>query len=161
QDRRAALRVDAEAARGAARRHGRERRASGRARVSRTAGSSAGNAERIRAAFQPRLEALVCGDCGASWDLSEPRATCPACGRPLLARYGLKAIGAEVRRDELGRYGSDLWRYRAVLPFAEGFPLVRLGEGGTPLRPLPHLAEELEIERLWLKEEAGNPTHSF
>ena len=119
------------------------------------------SADRIRTAFQPRLQGLVCGDCGASWDLSEPRATCPACARPLLARYDLKAIAAEVHRAELGRYGSDLWRYRAMLPFAADFPLVRLGEGGTPLRPLPHLAEDLEIERLWLKEEAGNPTHSF
>lgn len=111
--------------------------------------------------FQPRLSDLTCGDCGAAWDLSEPRATCPACGRPLLARYDLERIAAETRREDLGRFGTDLWRYRAVLPFAADFALVRLGEGGTPLRPLPHLAEDLEVEQLWLKEEAGNPTHSF
>jgi threonine synthase len=121
----------------------------------------AGLGARPATAFQPRLLGLVCGDCGTSWDLSEPRATCGACGRPLLARYDLASIARETRREELGRFGTDLWRYRAVLPFAADFPLVRLGEGGTPLRPLPHLAEDLEVERLWLKEEAGNPTHSF
>ena len=112
-------------------------------------------------AFQRHLEGLVCGDCGSACDLSQPRGTCPACGRPLLARYDLHAVAAEVRRDDLGRFGSDLWRYRALLPFAPDFPLVRLGEGGTPLRPLPHLAEDLGLEELWLKDEAGNPTHSF
>src|SRR5207249_6915428 len=41
------------------------------------------------------------------------------------------------------------------------FPAVRLGEGGTPLLPLPRLAGALGMNRLWLKEEAGNPTQSF
>src|SRR5262249_26916479 len=58
-------------------------------------------------------------------------------------------------------YGTDLWRYRAVLPFAPAFPVVRLGEGGTPLLPLPRLAEALGLARLWLKEESPNPTQSF
>ena len=79
----------------------------------------------------------------------------------MLARYDLERIGREVSRDSLGRFGSDLWRYRAVLPFAPDFPAVRLGEGGTPLLPLPRLAADLDVSELWLKEEAGNPTHSF
>ena len=68
---------------------------------------------------------------------------------------------AEVPREALGRYGTDLWRYRAVLPFAADFEAVRLGEGGTPLLPLPRAAESVGLERLWLKEEGGNPTGSF
>jgi len=38
---------------------------------------------------------------------------------------------------------------------------VRLGEGGTPLLPLPRLAQTLGVRELWLKDEAGNPTSSF
>lgn len=86
---------------------------------------------------------------------------CAACGRPLVARYDLARIRAEVPRGSLGRYGTDLWRYRAVLPFAAAFPAVRLGEGGTPLLPLPRVAESLGVEALWMKEESGNPTQSF
>src|SRR5205814_2883137 len=59
------------------------------------------------------------------------------------------------------RFGSDLWRYRAFLPFADTFVAVRLGEGGTPLLPLHLLARELGLAGLWVKEESPNPTQSF
>ena len=100
--------------------------------------------------FNPALSHLECFDCGAHADLTVPRSTCPACGRPLVARYDLARIRAEVPRESLGRYGTDLWRYRVVLPFAPAFPAVRLGEGGTPLLPLPRLAETLGMDTLWM-----------
>ncbi len=112
-------------------------------------------------AFNPGLQALDCPACGGSFDLSEPRSVCPACGQPLLARYDLARVRREVPRDSLAGSGADLWRYRAVLPFAADFPLVRLGEGGTPLLPLPRIARELGLGELWLKEESPNPTQSF
>jgi len=111
--------------------------------------------------FNPALTHLECFDCGARADLSAPRSTCPSCGRPLVARYDLARIRADVPRDSLGRYGTDLWRYRVVLPFASAFPVVRLGEGGTPLLPLPRLADGLGMDALWMKEESPNPTQSF
>ncbi len=113
------------------------------------------------ARFNPALRALECFDCGATCDLSAPRTTCPACGRPLVARYDLERVRASVSRDRLGAFGSDLWRYRAVLPFADGFAPVRLGEGGTPLLPIERLGESAGVAELWLKEESGNPTQSF
>ncbi len=111
--------------------------------------------------FQPHVAGLECGSCGARCDLSRPRNVCPACGKPVLVRYDLDAIAREVKRDALGRFGSDLWRYRAVLPFAPDAPLVRLGEGGTPLLPLPGIGRELDLAGLWIKEESPNPTQSF
>ncbi len=114
-----------------------------------------------QARFNPALETLECFDCGAACDLSGPRTTCPSCGRPLVARYDLARVRASVPRERLGEYGSDLWRYRAVLPFAPEFPAVRLGEGGTPLLPVGRLADATGVAELWLKEESGNPTQSF
>lgn len=114
-----------------------------------------------RSPFRTTLLALDCHDCGATHDLSAPRRVCESCGRPLVARYDLARIRDEVPRDSLGRFGTDLWRYRALLPFADEFPAVRLGEGGTPLLPLPRLGEDTGVGRLWLKAEAGNPTQSF
>lgn len=111
--------------------------------------------------FGPHLLALECPACGRSHDLGAPRSVCEGCGGPLVARYDLARVRASVRRDELGRFGTDLWRYRAVLPFAADFPAVRLGEGGTPLLPLADLAAELGLAELWLKDEAPNPTQSF
>jgi len=86
---------------------------------------------------------------------------CEGCGGPLTARYDLARVRAEVDRDSLGRFGTDLWRYRAVLPFAPDFPAVRLGEGGTPLLPLAGIGSSLDLGGLWLKEEGPNPTQSF
>ena len=114
-----------------------------------------------RAAFNPHLQAFECAGCGARHPVGPPVAVCTACGRPLVARYDLDAVRASAARDDLHRYGSDLWRYRVVLPFAADVPLVRLGEGGTPLLPLATLGAELGVAELWLKEEGGNPTHSF
>jgi threonine synthase len=38
---------------------------------------------------------------------------------------------------------------------------VTLGEGGTPLLAVPRLADALRVDRLWVKDEAPNPTSSF
>jgi threonine synthase len=111
--------------------------------------------------FNPHLTTLHCPACDTRCDLTRPRSVCPACGQPLVATYDLAAIRGQVPRDTLSRFGSDLWRYRAVLPFAPDFAAVRLGEGGTPLVPCPRAATALGIRELWLKDESGNPTQSF
>jgi len=115
----------------------------------------------VPSAFNPFLAALDCPACGGSCDLATPRTVCPACGQPLLARYDLAGVRRGVPRESLARFGTDLWRYRAVLPFAADFPVVRLGEGGTPLLPMGRLARDLGLDALWLKEESPNPTQSF
>jgi len=51
-------------------------------------------------------------------------------------------------------------RYRDRLPFAEGDPVVTLGEGSTPLIHAPALSEVVGAE-VWLKYEGLNPTGSF
>jgi threonine synthase len=55
----------------------------------------------------------------------------------------------------------DMWRYAPVLPLLDGEAPVSLGEGLTPLHELPHVASELGIKRLWVKDEGLNPTASF
>src|SRR5476649_988285 len=51
-------------------------------------------------------------------------------------------------------------RYRDRLPFADGDPIVTLGEGSTPLVPAPRISERAGAE-VWLKLEGANPTGSF
>jgi threonine synthase len=111
--------------------------------------------------WNPALLGFDCLACGARVGADEGHAVCPTCGKPLVARYDIERVGREVGRDTLDRFGHDLWRYRAVLPFAAGFEPIALGEGGTPLIPLPRLARSLGVRALWLKEESGNPTQSF
>ncbi|CAN5210738.1 threonine synthase [soil metagenome] len=51
-------------------------------------------------------------------------------------------------------------RYRDRLPFADGDPVVTLGEGDTPLVHAPHISELVDAE-VWLKLDGTNPTGSF
>ena len=51
-------------------------------------------------------------------------------------------------------------RYRDRLPFADGDPVVALGEGSTPVVHAPSLSERVGAE-VWLKIEGANPTGSF
>lgn len=54
-----------------------------------------------------------------------------------------------------------MWRYYAAMPILDGEHPVTLGEGMTPLIELPHLAAEVGVRRLWVKDEGLNPTASF
>jgi threonine synthase len=54
-----------------------------------------------------------------------------------------------------------MWRYSAMLPLGAGESPVSLGEGATPLHELPALAHAVGVGRLWVKDEALNPTASF
>lgn len=54
-----------------------------------------------------------------------------------------------------------MWRYHAAMPVLAGEQRVTLGEGMTPLAELPHLATEVGVRRLWVKDEGLNPTASF
>jgi threonine synthase len=51
-------------------------------------------------------------------------------------------------------------RFREHLPFADGDPVVTIGEGSTPLVHAPHLSEQVGAE-VHLKLEGANPTGSF
>jgi threonine synthase len=53
-----------------------------------------------------------------------------------------------------------LWRYADFLPVATP-PRPALDAGNTPLLRADRLAEALELEELWIKNDAANPTHSF
>jgi threonine synthase len=103
---------------------------------------------------------LECPGCGQAYSGREAVNFC-ACGRPLLARYNLASIKRHVRRSDFALRRRDLWRYRELLPVLDEANIVRLGEGGTPLLPLPTLGRRLGLRHLYLKEEGCNPTGSF
>jgi threonine synthase len=109
----------------------------------------------------PYLTHLECTACRARLDPDRSRGLCPTCARPLAARYDLAAVRRAVdRRDLAGRVPS-MWRYREVLPLGPDAEPVSLGEGFTPLLPLPALARAHGLGALWVKDESGNPTGSF
>lgn len=97
---------------------------------------------------------LHCSTCDASAAI-ERASLCPACGQPLFARY------ASVPRATALAARWDMWRYAPFLPLLEGEAPVTLGEGLTPLIESPSLAAAVGVGRLWIKDEAQNPTASF
>ena len=102
--------------------------------------------------------AAACG--AAPPDPEQPQHLC-ACGSPLLARYDLQALARTWPRTALGGRPPTLWRYREVLPAADGGAPVSLGEGFTPLLHVPRLGAALGMDRLHVKDESANPTNSF
>jgi len=84
-----------------------------------------------------------------------------SCGAPLFARYDLEWAKREMRPGHLALREPTLWRYREVLPLDDSGERVTLGEGFTPLLPAPRLGQRVGLPRLFVKDEAGNPTGSF
>jgi threonine synthase len=80
---------------------------------------------------------------------------CPDCGQPLMVKYPGAVPRSAVTSD------ASLWRYRAAMPLLAHEQPVTLGEGMTPMIELPHLAKEVGVRRLWVKDEGINPTASF
>ncbi|AKC85606.1 threonine synthase [Pseudoxanthomonas suwonensis] len=82
-------------------------------------------------------------------------------GAPLLAAYDLASLARSWRPADLAGREPTLWRYRELLPVRDPAHVVSLGEGFTPLLPLPRLGRELGIGGLWMKDEGIVPTGSF
>jgi len=103
---------------------------------------------------------IICPRCDHRFPLSRLLNLC-TCGSPLLVRYDLKKASANFSISSLQGRVSSLWRYRELLPLRDDANLVSLGEGFTPLLPAKSLAGKLGLKRLWIKDEAQNPTGSF
>ncbi len=107
------------------------------------------------------LSHLECGLCGLELEPGRLWNLCPACDRPLLARYDLVRAGDALRREALAGREATLWRYRELLPISDRNHELSLGEGFTPLLHARRLGHAVGFDRLYIKEEGLNPTGSF
>ncbi len=107
------------------------------------------------------LRSLECTACGAQYSPREVHTVCQACGKVLYARYDLERAGSEVRRDAVASRAPTMWRYREVMPVDDPAGIVSLGEGMTPLLPLPETGRRLGLPHLFVKDEGLNPTGTF
>jgi threonine synthase len=100
---------------------------------------------------------LVCRECRATQPLG-PSYACQECFGPLEIGYEFP----EVTRAQIEAGPKNIWRYRALLPVPAditGSP--NMEPGFTRLLKADNLARELGIRKLWVKDDSGNPTHSF
>jgi threonine synthase len=82
------------------------------------------------------------------------------CGAPLFARYDLQQARG-WRPETLAGRAPTMWRYCELMPVLDGEAPVSLGEGFTPLFRAETLGRTIGLERLYVKDEALNPTNSF
>ncbi|MDN3359815.1 threonine synthase [Actinomadura sp. DC4] len=106
------------------------------------------------------LSHLECSRTGERYDADVLQGV-SAEGAPLLARYDLDRVRETVTREDIAARAPTLWRYHEVLPVRGEDHVVTLGEGMTPLLPMPAYGRRAGIERLLMKDEGLVPTGTF
>ncbi len=103
-----------------------------------------------------------CLECGAEEGPETDHSTCPACGGNLDMVWDFDDLRRLIDRDAIDRSTDDsLWRFHPLLPLHDDFGPPPLRVGGTPLYETAALARRVGIERLYVKDDTGNPTASF
>jgi threonine synthase len=100
---------------------------------------------------------LSCRECGHTCALGSQHA-CDECFGPLEVAYDLPPLSRKL--IESGPL--SMWRYASLLPVpADVASRPNLDPGWTRLIRADQLAKTLGMRELWIKDERGNPTHSF
>jgi len=101
--------------------------------------------------------ALSCRECGHQVPLAAEFA-CTECFGPLEVVYDF----GTVTRAGIEAGPRSIWRYRALLPVPSTvLDHPNTEPGLTRLVRADRLAAALGVRRLWVKDDTGNPTHSF
>jgi threonine synthase len=101
--------------------------------------------------------ALSCRECGHRIPLAAEFA-CAECFGPLEVAYDF----GTVTRADIESGPKSIWRYRRLLPVpsdVDAHPNTQ--PGLTRLVKADRLAAALGVRSLWVKDDTGNPTHSF
>jgi threonine synthase len=107
-----------------------------------------------------RLFNLKCPACGAAYNAAVVNTHCiiDGCNSTLFAQYDTsQPLNKEVLKDR----PASMWRYRELLPVIDPENIVTIGEGFTPVIPIQNLKQFTTGNRVYWKDEAGNPTGSF
>lgn len=100
---------------------------------------------------------LTCRECGKTTSLG-PFYACEDCFGPLEVGYDLPRL----TRADIESGPLNIWRYAPLLPVPADIASRPTTEPGfTRLVRADRLARELGMRRLWVKDDTGNPTHSF
>src|SRR5215813_3386804 len=95
---------------------------------------------------------LRCRECG-KYCGNTPKSFCEECFSPLEVAYDYNALKNIARKENLASRSFNMWRYSELLPLPEDFSAPS-AVGGTPLVVARHLAKELCVENLYVKNDA-------
>ncbi|HEY9416429.1 MAG TPA: threonine synthase [Pseudonocardia sp.] len=100
---------------------------------------------------------LSCRECGHQIPLAAEFA-CPECFGPLEIAYEF----GPITREQIEAGPKSIWRYASLLPVPSDVTRhPNTDPGLTRLVRADRLGAVLGIKNLWLKDDTGNPTHSF
>ena len=98
-----------------------------------------------------------CRECGTRYPLG-PSFACLECFGPLEAAYSF----GNVTRADIESGPANIWRYRSLLPVpVDVASKPNMNPGWTKLVKAGNLGRALGIKSLYVKDDSGNPTHSF
>jgi threonine synthase len=103
---------------------------------------------------------LYCPKCKKTYGTNKKHQLCE-CGSPLLVAYNLDALRKDLKPEIIANREPNIWRYHELLPVENSEHIVSLGEGMTPLVPMPRLGKDMDIEQLYMKDEGVIPTGTF
>jgi threonine synthase len=111
-----------------------------------------------------KFKTFTCSICGTSYQPHEVTYTCPKDGGNLDVLLDYDAIKKDSSPEKLiASREFSIWRYLPLLPVEDpgcyDTPLHSVG--WTPVYQPKKLAEELGINKLWIKDDGRNPTASF
>jgi threonine synthase len=109
---------------------------------------------------QSCITGLVCPKCNKAYDHRKIQHLCQ-CGSPLLVEYDPERAVRSVDTAAIKNRPATLWRYAELLPVLDTANIVSLGEGFTPLTPLPRIAGKYDLGNLYMKDEGIIPTGTF
>ena len=102
-----------------------------------------------------------CINCKTTYGIDEIVYFCKKCGDVLEIKFDYKELSENLKESDWISKPLSVWRYRDFMPIHEATKTVTLGEGGTGLHRSDHLATELGLSNLYVKNEGENPTGSF
>jgi threonine synthase len=111
----------------------------------------------VRAGAFGHATHLICRACGEFSALG-PFYACMECFGPLEVGYDYP----QITRTQIEAGPPSIWRYAPLLPVPADINSFRSTDPGfTRLVDAHNLAADLGLKQLWVKDDSGNPTHSF
>ena len=106
----------------------------------------------------------ICLICNKIFEKGKFDYVCPDHGNEgiLDIQYDYDAVKKDFTKEKLAANKDlSIWRYKPLLPVDETSRVPNLSVGNTPLLKLDALADQLGVNRLYLKDDGRLPTASF